>query len=125
MTIRDEWTAEKLFVGKPVQLRLYLHVRNFIASIGEVSVEASKTQVSFGRKRKFAWVWLPMAWDTRRPPTSIVVSFALGQPVDDPRIVEVVEPRPGRWMHHMIVQTESDLSEDVKGWLTQAFEFAA
>ncbi len=124
MTIRDEATAEKLFIGKPVQFRLYRHVRDFITSIGQVGLDVRKTQISFGWKKKFAWVWLPMEWDTRRPPTSIVVSFALGEPIDDPRIVQVVEPRPGRWMHHVIIQTESDLNEDVKGWLRQAYEFA-
>jgi len=117
--------VESLFPGKPVQLRLYRHVRDFIASLGEVTIDVHKTQVSFRRKRKFAWVWLPMPWDTRRPPNSIVVSFSLGAPVDDPRIAQVVEPHPGRWMHHVIIQTESDLSEDVKGWLKDAFDLAA
>jgi hypothetical protein len=121
----DDRTAEKLFHGKPVQLRLYHHVREFIASLGPVTIDVLKTQVSFGRKRKFAWVWLPMDWDKRRPPTSIVVSFSLGERINDPRIAQVVELAPGRWMHHVIIEMESDLSEDVKGWLKQAFGFAA
>jgi hypothetical protein len=41
---------------------LFEKVRLFIESIGPVTMEATKTQVSFGTTRKFAWVWLPQIY---------------------------------------------------------------
>lgn len=52
------WTIEGLFAGRPASLLLFQAVRRFIESLGQVTIEATKTQVSFGTARKFAWVWL-------------------------------------------------------------------
>ena len=53
------WTIEGLFEGQPRSYKLFKAVRKYIESIGPVEVEASKTQVSFGVRTKFAWIWLP------------------------------------------------------------------
>ncbi len=66
-----------------------------------------------------------MEWAKKRPPNSLVLSFALGKQLTAPQIVQAVEPYPGRWMHHVIIQDEPDLNEDVRGWLAEAFAFAA
>jgi len=56
------WTVEGLFDGRPVSLLLFQEVRRFIESLGPVNIGATKTQVSFGTTRKFAWVWLPQTY---------------------------------------------------------------
>ena len=123
MTDRDTWTIDKLFAGKPIQSRLYQYVRAFIETLGPVTIKVTKTQVAFANVRQFAWVWLPMEWAKNRPPNSVVLSFALGKHITHSQIVQAVEPYPGRWMHHVIIQNESDLNEDVRRWLGQAFTF--
>lgn len=59
MKIPGEWTIEGLFSGRPEALKLFYVVKQYIESLGPVKIEAMKTQVSFGVKTKFAWVWLP------------------------------------------------------------------
>ncbi len=75
MPPQDDWTIEKLFAGKPIQLKLYRRIRAIIETLGPVAVKVTKTQVSFASGRQFAWVWLPMEWAKNRPPNSIVLSL--------------------------------------------------
>ncbi|MBK8021646.1 MAG: hypothetical protein IPK19_09490 [Chloroflexi bacterium] len=116
------WTLEMLFSGRRDCLDLYYPVERFIRSLGSVTVEVMKTQVSFGARTKFAWVWLPPPASKKRPAHSIVLTFGLDGQVVDPRVVEAVEPRPGRWTHHVIIEQEADLDDTVKSWLRQAYE---
>ena len=121
MKAPGSWTLEDLFKDRPRPLELFHHVEGFIESIGPVSMEVMKTQVSFGTKTKFAWVWLPQMWTKRRRDESITLTFDLGRRIDDPRIAEAVEPRPGRWTHHVVVGKESELDESVRDWLREAY----
>jgi hypothetical protein len=98
------WTVEELFSERPGAFMLFEKVRLFIESIGPVTMEATKTQVSFGTTRKFAWVWLPQIYTKKRPENSITLTFDLGRPITHDRIAEAVEPRPGRWTHHVIIE---------------------
>jgi hypothetical protein len=118
------WTIEGLFEGRPESLKLFNVVRSYIESLGPVKVEAAKTQVSFGAKMKFAWVWLPQTWTKKRPEDSITLTFDMGHRIAHDRIVEAVEPRPGRWTHHVIIEKASDLDDDVRAWLRESYELA-
>ena len=104
-----DWTVEGLFAGRPGELELFHAVRRYIESIGPVRMEATKTQVSFGAKTKFAWVWLPQLWTKKRPENSITLTFDVGRHIVHDRIAQAVEPRPGRWTHHVFIGSESDL----------------
>ena len=115
------WTIEGLFEGQPGSMKLFKVVRKYIESIGPVDVEATKTQVSFGVRTKFAWVWLPQTWIKKRPMNTITLAMDLDHEVKDPRIASAVEPRPGRWTHHVMIEKESDLDDKVKGWLREAY----
>ncbi|MGE5041707.1 MAG: DUF5655 domain-containing protein [Candidatus Levyibacteriota bacterium] len=119
----DDAVAHKFFSDNSVQLHLFDAIKKYISSLGVVKIKVTKSQISFSNKRQFAWVWLPMPWDTGRPKNSIVLSFSLGERVMHPQIVEVVEPYPGRFMHHVIMEKEAELSGAVKKWLQTAFTF--
>jgi hypothetical protein len=116
------WTIDGLFEGQPGSLRLFEAVRKYIESLGPVTVEAAKTQVSFGVKTKFAWVWLPQTWIKKRPLNTITLALDLDHEVKDWRIVQAVEPRPGRWTHHILINEDSDLDDKVKGWIREAYK---
>jgi hypothetical protein len=116
--------SAKFFAGRPTQLELFRIIESFLQSLGEIKVRVGKSQISFGNRRQFAWVWLPMKWDRRRPANCIVLSFSLGRRIDHPAIAEVVEPYRGRFMHHVIMVEASDL-ETVKPWLGEAFQFGS
>ncbi len=124
MISQNSHTVENLFSDKPIQLKLFQNIKQFIQSIGQVESSVSKTQVAFKNHRQFAWVWLPMPRDTKRPPNSIVLSFSLEKHLNSPQIVQVVEPYPGRWMHHVIIQKSSDLNEEVQGWLKESYQLS-
>ena len=53
------WTIEGLFEGQPGSYKLFQLVRQYIESIGPVEIEATKTQVSFDVKTKYAWRHTP------------------------------------------------------------------
>lgn len=121
MKAEDQWTIGQLFTGRPGAFRLFGNVRKFIETLGPVTVESTKTQVSFGTPKKFAWVWLPQMYTKKRPENSITLTFAAGRHIFNDRIAEAVEPRHGRWTHHVVIEKESDLDDDVKNWLREAF----
>lgn len=116
---------ERLFAGNPERLRLFRAIRRRIQDLGPVNVTATKTQVAFGARRRFAWVWVPQMWTTNRPEDSVTLTWALDRKVVDPRIAEAVEARPGRWTHHLVIVAEADLDEAVLGWLREARELAS
>ena len=118
-----DW-EERLFDGRPTPLRLYRAIRQRLETFGPLTVRGTDTQVSFRARRAFAWVWLPQRWAEGRPADSVTLTFSLDAPLDDRRIVQVVEPRPGHWTHHVVIQDESDLDGAVDGWLRQAYRLA-
>lgn len=58
----------------------------------------------------------------KRQDTSITLTFDLNRRIDDGRIEEVVVPHPGRFTHHVIIEKESDLDQEVREWLRKAYE---
>jgi hypothetical protein len=116
--------VEGFFTGRTVSMALFHIVRLYIESLGPVRMEAMKSQISFGTRTKFAWVWLPPPWAKNRPENSIVLTFGLRRHVEHKRIVQAVEPRPGRWTHHVIIDKEADLDEDVRAWLREAYDLS-
>jgi hypothetical protein len=124
MKTLGNWTVEDLFAGKAESLELFHAVRLYIESLGPVKTEAMKSQISFGTRTKFAWVWLPPSWAKNRSENSIILTFGLRRHVEHERIVQAVEPRPGRWTHHVIIEKQADLDEDVRAWLREAHAFS-
>lgn len=114
-------TIEDFFEGRPGSLGLFNAVREYIESLGPVKIEVMKTQVSFGARTKFAWVWLPQAITGNRPESSITVTFSADHRIEDEQIAESVEPRPGHWTHHVVVEEESGINEELRGWLRDAY----
>ncbi len=124
MRAPGNWTVEGLFAGRPEAYHLFGIVREHIESLGPVKIEASKTQISFALKTKFAWVWLPQMWIKKQKENSIVLTFDLSRHVRHDRIKQAVEPRPGRWTHHVVIEKQSDFDVDVEEWLREAFRLA-
>lgn len=114
-----------LFGSEPRAIVLYDALEKAIMAMPSVTRTILKTQVSFGTRRGFAWVWLPIMRVKGRPDVYIVLSFGLGRRLDNPRIEQAVEPYPNRWTHHVIIGDESEIDDELLGWLVQAHEFAS
>ncbi len=118
-------TLDKYFDRHPEALELSQAVTDRITcEFQDVKMNVGKSQVSFSNKYLFAAISAPLRKVKGRPEVYIVVSFGLNRREDDPRIVEAVEPYPGRWTHHVIVESVQDIDEQLMEWIREAYDFA-
>ena len=119
MTYKEERNIETFFIQHPESLVLFIMIRNFIKSLGPVTIQIQKTQISFSSGTKFAWVWLPQTW-VKRPENSITLSFTLKRWIEHELITDVFGPRYGRWMHRILITKDSEF-EETKNWVWEAY----
>jgi len=117
-------SIEEMLSDRPELQALFEHISSFIVSLADVEPVARKTHVAYRRRRAFAWIWLPPMWIRKQPRQSVTLAFSLDHRVSDPRIKESVEPYPGRFMHHVVIGTPSDLDERVESWVREAYDLA-
>ena len=117
-------TAARFFRGHADARRIHAEVVALVRSIGRAEIHVTKSQIAFRRRRAFAWTWMPGQYlSSPRPP--LVLSVALPKRDRSRRWKEVVEPYPGRFMHHLELRSEADVDDKVAGWLRTAWETAA
>ncbi len=105
-------------------MQLFEAVRLAIEDIGPVEVRLSKSQVSFRRRRPFAAVWMPGRY-LRSKTAPLVLTIYLRRREPSPRWKEVVEPAPGRFTHHLELYSTTDIDEEVRHWLQEAWTAAS
>ena len=85
-----------------------------------------KTQISFPKKRGFAFVsFNPSRKAKERPDVWMTVTFGLSYRKDSLRIDVATEPYPNRWTHHVMVGSVEEINEELMGWIREAAEFSA
>jgi hypothetical protein len=87
---------------------------------GRSTIRSSRSQIAFSRRRTFAWIWAPRQYLGARA-APLALSIALSRRIRSSRWKEVVEPRPGRYMHHLEVWRAADLDATVQRWLAEAW----
>lgn len=106
------------FSRAPQALALYEKLEmGILARWPAAAIHVQKSCIAFDNGRRFAYASLRGK--------RLVVTFGLGEKVDSPRIAQAVEPYPGRWTHHVAVDSQDDIDEELFGWIGQAYEFAA
>lgn len=90
----------------------------------DTQVRVHHTQISFYHRRLFTAAWLPVRAVRGRPETYLVVTFVLDRRLDSLRVVEAVEPRPGRWTHHVLVAAPEEIDDELLSWVGQARQLA-
>ncbi|MBK9124618.1 MAG: hypothetical protein IPM16_16075 [Chloroflexi bacterium] len=113
-------TPEQYFAGEPVALRLFAEVCRAVDAIGDCELRVSKSQVAFRRRIAFAWAWCPTKV-LKRAAAPLVLTIGLRRHDPSPRWKEVVEPRPGRFTHHIELYDEADVDGEVAAWLREAW----
>lgn len=109
------------FHAKPQALAIYSALlARLEALVPEMSIKVQKSQVSFYGKRLFAMACLPRL----KSQQGLLVSFGLGYRLDSPRIMQSVEPYPGRFTHHVLVEAEEELDGELMGWIQEAYHFS-
>lgn len=118
----DAATPEDLFQGFPKGLAICRAVQEAVSTIGEATVKVTKSQLAFGRRRGFAYVWRPGQYVNNDVPA--VLSIALPRELISDRFKEVVRPSANVWMHHIEIHELTDVDEQVFEWLTEAYASA-
>ncbi len=88
-------TPDEFFSDKALAKQLYEAVCQAIASLGEAGIRVGKSQIAFRRGRAESPCWK-----------------------------QVVEPAPGRFTHHLELYAVTDIDEEVRDWLREAWEAA-
>jgi hypothetical protein len=125
INISDKQAIKKLFAGREEGLPLFNIVLEYIESLGDIKLDAIKTQVSFVAERKFASVLLPQMWLKSQLRALLALSFDLPARVDDSRIKQATEQSSGWWTHQVVIKSKEDFDDSVKGWLKEAYTQAA
>lgn len=113
------------FDGKPLERSLYEALfQRLDAAFPDASVRVQKSQISFYAKHLFAAASLPVRRRKGWPEHCLLVTFGLSHRLAAPRIAVAVEPYPNRWTHHVVVDQEGQLDEELLGWLREAYAFA-
>ena len=97
-------------------------VERAVSTLGDVTVRVTRSQVAFRRQRGFASVWRPGQYVGSDVPA--VLSIALPRPVDSPRFKEVVQPAATVWMHHLELHDATQVDDQVRAWLREAYDAA-
>jgi Domain of unknown function (DUF5655) len=118
----DEELAS-FFSGRPDAFQLFEVIRA-LDIMDQVELRVSKSQVAFRRGRDFAWVWTPDRWLRGKTAPRLVLSVALPRRDNSTRWKQVVEPRPGQWMHHLEIWSATDIDGEVQSRLREAAESA-
>ena len=88
------------------------------------AVRITRSQIAFRRKRSFAWAWTPDMWLRAADVAPLVLSIALPRRIPSKRWKQVVQPAPGRFMHHLELYEVSEVDDEVRAWLRDAWTHA-
>ena len=116
-------TPDEFFSGEELSKRLFECICQALDEIGPAIIRVSKSQIAFRRRRAFAWVWMPGRY-LHRPAAPLVLTLSLVDRSPSPRWKQIVEPRPGRFTHHMELYAPAEIDAEVCGWLRQAWAAA-
>lgn len=117
-------TLADYFAGHPTSRQIFDALHLAIDAVGANDLRVTKSQVAFRRTRAFAWAWMPGIY-LHGKTAPLVLSVALRRRDASPRWKEIVEPAPGRFMHHLELRAPDEIDDDVRRWIAEAYAIAA
>ena len=117
-------TLDEFFVGQDKSRQIFEAVRHAIEAIGPAELCISKSQISFRRRKAFAWMWMPGQY-LRGKTAPLVLTLSFRNRDASPRWKEIIEPTPGRFTHHLELYSSADIDEKVREWLQDAWTAAS
>lgn len=116
-------TLEEFFVGHDDSRRIFEAVSDAVARAGPADIRVTKSQVAFRRRIGFAFVWMPDTY-LRGSDVPLVLTVGLRRRDHSPRWKQVVEPAPRHFTHHLELRDPSDVDDEVREWLREAWAAA-
>lgn len=116
-------TIDEFFGDDHHSRTLFDHVEKFLQTLGPIDVAATKTQIAFRSRIRFAYLWFINRVRRTKTP-ELILTFDLRRREGSPRIRTRVNPRSDLWTHHLPLHQPSDLDEQVRTWLREAHQAA-
>jgi hypothetical protein len=116
-------TLDEYFKGNDESRKLFDSLCRVIETFDGVELRVTKSQVAFYRRKAFAWAWIPGKY-VRGKVALLVLTLSLSFKDASPRWKEIVEPRPGRFTHHLELYSTSDIDDEVREWVWVAWNEA-
>ncbi len=116
-------SLDAFFAGRPEARALYERVADASRELDSVEVRVGRSQVALWRAHPFAAVWVPGQY-LAGATAPLVLTVYLRHRADSPRWKEIVEPRPGRFTHHLELHRVGDVDAEVAAWLREAWDAA-
>jgi Domain of unknown function (DUF5655) len=117
-------TEAQFFKGHPRPRALFRELRKLMATVGAAELDVTRSQIAFRGRTRFAWAWLPQKWLRSVPPEALVLTLDLRRRLRSKRFKEVVEARPGRFTHHLVLYDQAQLDPELRRWLAEAWRGA-
>jgi hypothetical protein len=111
------------FSGFPESRPLYDALMELVYTIGSADIRVNRSQITLVRARPFARIWIPEKHLLCKA-ASLVLSLSFPQQDTYPHWKQIVEPAPGRHIHHLEIYTTNDLDQEVQAWLQEAWKYS-
>lgn len=82
----------------------------------QIKARKSKVMIVFSHRRNFAYV---VSHEGRE---GLELVFSLPWQIQSARITEMAEPHPGRYSHHVLLLSGSDVDAELTAWMREAHE---
>jgi hypothetical protein len=116
----DSGELDRFFGEHEESREIFDALAEAVMAIGPSSVRVTRSQVAFWGNHPFAWAWMPEQY-LKRAAAPLVLTVGLRRRDPSPRWKEVVEPRPGRFTHHLELRSVNEIDGEVAGWLKEAW----
>ncbi|MGW0247207.1 DUF5655 domain-containing protein [Nocardia goodfellowii] len=91
------------FAEKPRSFEIFTLLSELIEQQGECEVSVG-SQISFGSKRKFAWIWLYNITG-KNPQGTVQIMLAMDEKIEEPPVYRVTAIGKRRWNHLVVVHS--------------------
>lgn len=116
-------SLDNFFENYPDSQAIFSQLLQIIQKSGETTIKVSKSQVAFVRRIPYVWTWVPARY-LRSKSAPLVLSIAFHKKDASLRWKEIVEPNPGRFMHHLELWSTEEIDDQVQQWIKSAWDDA-
>lgn len=108
-------TEGDVFRGRETQRALYDAWLAFVRRFGPLTVNVSRTRISFQARVRFAGM-------VRMTRDGIVCGFWLKRRIESPRFIRVEHLPPGDFVYQFKLNAAEQLDEEAAAWIAEAYE---
>ncbi len=119
----DSGELDRFFGEHQESRQIFDALAEAVKALGSSSVRVTRSQMAFWRNHPFAWAWMPEKY-LKREAAPLVLTVGLRRRDPSPRWKEVVEPKPGRFTHHLELSSVNEVDGEVAAWLKEAWKLA-